>query len=131
MIGVAIGALGVYARGTYYVGYDDNRVAIFQGRPGGVLFFDPTVEAHSNIIRAELLPVSADKVDDDPDFGTFGEAQVFITNLQLVDVDTLPVTGEPGSFDGAAEPPATPSTTAIPLPPEAPTPAGSPDTTAG
>ena len=128
VIGIAIGALGVYARGTYYVGFDDNRVAIFQGRPGGVLFFDPTVEAHSNVVRTELLPVSAGQVDDQPDFATFAEADLYIGNLQLVTPDKTPVVSQPGSFD--SDPSPTTSTTEVedPLPPDAPTPAGSPTT---
>lgn len=142
VVGIAIGALAVYARGTYYVGFDDNRVAVFQGRPGGVLFFDPTVEAHSNIVRSELLPVSSVQVDDKPEFGSFDEAEVFVTNVQLVTLDKVPVVGEPGSFSDSISPSVTTTTTPAgddpsgdppddeaPLPSEAPAPAGAPSTT--
>ncbi|MEA3075379.1 MAG: family protein phosphatase, partial [Actinomycetota bacterium] len=44
VVGGAGAAIGVYARGAYYVGLDHGQVAIFKGRPGGLLWFQPTVE---------------------------------------------------------------------------------------
>jgi serine/threonine protein phosphatase PrpC len=40
-----------FNRGTYFVGVDDGRVAIFEGRPGGFLWFKPT------LVRETSLPI--------------------------------------------------------------------------
>ena len=41
VIGVVFGAVNYYGRHTYYVGFDQNEVVIFKGRPGGVLWIHP------------------------------------------------------------------------------------------
>ena len=43
VVGGAIACLGWYGRSAYYVGLSKDRITIFQGRPGGVLWFQPTV----------------------------------------------------------------------------------------
>ena len=42
-----VAAIGWYARSTYYVGFDGDQVAIYKGRPGGVLWFEPTLGSAS------------------------------------------------------------------------------------
>ncbi len=42
LAGAAIGT-DLYARGTYYVGVRNGDLTVFKGRPGGVLWFEPTV----------------------------------------------------------------------------------------
>ena len=44
ILGGAAGAVGYYARNTYYVGFQGDSVVIFKGKPGGVLWIKPTVE---------------------------------------------------------------------------------------
>ncbi len=55
VIGGAIGALAWYARSTYYVGLVHNRITVFQGRPGGVLWFDPTLALRTRYTTASVL----------------------------------------------------------------------------
>ncbi len=55
VVGGAIGALAWYARSTYYVGLMHNRITVFQGRPGGVLWFDPTVARRTRYTTASVL----------------------------------------------------------------------------
>jgi protein phosphatase len=43
LLAVAVAGVGWYARSGYFVGLNGNRITIFQGRPGGVLWFHPTV----------------------------------------------------------------------------------------
>jgi len=66
VIGGTFAAVGWYARNTYYVGFRDDRVAIFQGRPDGLLWFDPTLERVFDDIPREDVPES---VRDDLDAG--------------------------------------------------------------
>lgn len=47
---------GVYARSGWFLGFDDNdRVTLFRGRPGGVLWFEPTVDTVTDL-DGESLP---------------------------------------------------------------------------
>ncbi len=56
VLGLAATAILVSARGSYYVGVDGDDVAIFKGRPGGFLGFDPTLEERTDVRVADVLP---------------------------------------------------------------------------
>ena len=62
IIGVAAVALGVYARASYFVGLDGQRVAVFKGRPGQLLWFKPTVDHETGHVVADLLPQAQEQV---------------------------------------------------------------------
>ena len=55
---VAFGAVALAARSAYFVKLDQGEVVVFQGRPGGLLWFEPTVESRTGI-RAGQLPSEA------------------------------------------------------------------------
>jgi protein phosphatase len=47
--------VGVYARSGYFVGFDeDSRVAVYRGRVGGVLWFNPTIDTQTTLSGADL-----------------------------------------------------------------------------
>jgi PPM family protein phosphatase len=54
--GIAVAAVGWYARSAYYVGLDGDRVAIYKGRPGGLLWFEPTLQERKALTTADVLP---------------------------------------------------------------------------
>jgi protein phosphatase len=54
LLGVAAVAIGWYARSGYFVGLTGNRITIFQGRPGGVLWFHPTVADATTVTTADI-----------------------------------------------------------------------------
>jgi PPM family protein phosphatase len=60
VLGVAGAAIAWYARSSYFVGLEGNELTIFQGRPGGVLWFHPTVKQRSGVttnqVEAQHLP---------------------------------------------------------------------------
>ncbi|HEV3402544.1 MAG TPA: Stp1/IreP family PP2C-type Ser/Thr phosphatase [Acidimicrobiales bacterium] len=56
ILAVIVGAFAWYARSTYYVGVDGDRVAIFKGRPGGLLWFEPTLHERKPLTTADVLP---------------------------------------------------------------------------
>src|SRR5207302_1125264 len=56
VVAAAVAAVGWYARHTYYVGLDRNQVAIFKGRPGGLLWFNPTLERRTTLAQQDVLP---------------------------------------------------------------------------
>jgi protein phosphatase len=58
-----VAAVGYYARGTYFVGFDGDTVTVFQGKPGGVLWFDPTVVEHTEFTREDVRPELVDELE--------------------------------------------------------------------
>lgn len=103
VLGVAAAAVGYYARNTYYVGVRNGQVTIFKGRPGGVLWFDPTV---AETTRASLAAIPAeyrDEIRSGVDAKSIGDARNYIARLQAI-----------AKQRGQATP--TPTTTAPPRP---------------
>src|SRR5581483_1705936 len=54
VVGIGVGAVGWYARRTYYVGLSADRVTVFKGVPGGLLGWEPTVDRQTGLTAADL-----------------------------------------------------------------------------
>ncbi len=52
----AAGFIDWYAKASYYVGFNNGSVAIFEGRPGGFLWFRPTVKQNTSFPEASVYP---------------------------------------------------------------------------
>jgi protein phosphatase len=74
--------VGWYARHTYYVGLDGNRVAIFKGRPGGLLWFQPTLDQRKDLTTADILPSRLADLKGGHQEPTRADAQRYITRLR-------------------------------------------------
>jgi protein phosphatase len=62
LVGVAGGFYGImhwYAYSTYYLGVDGTNVALYQGQPGGVLWFKPTVVTVTGYQLSQLRSADA------------------------------------------------------------------------
>ncbi len=91
VLGAAAGAVGWYARNTYYVGFLGDEVAIFRGRPGGVLWFDPTLEQRTGIDRADVPSRLLPRLEDGKQEGSLGDAEAYVKNLrEEIDPPTSP-----------------------------------------
>jgi protein phosphatase len=55
VVGGAIGCLGWYARSAYFVTISTGHITIFQGRPGGVLWFQPTLASRTSYTTSSVL----------------------------------------------------------------------------
>ncbi len=81
VIGGAIACLGWYGRSAYFVALSKDRVTIFQGRPGGVLWFQPTVvertrDTASSVLSYRLQVLEAGQVEP-----SLAQARQYIANL--------------------------------------------------
>ncbi len=117
----AVWAVGLFARGTYYVGVDDSeQVVIYRGRPGGVLWFDPTLEEATVIGLDDLPEARRAELVDGVDHDSLDSARAYVANLlDEIDVrDTGPSTTSPSTTDSRS--PARPTTTTDPSPPARP-----------
>ena len=67
-----------WARSGYYIDFDTNdQVVIYQGRKGGVLWFDPTREALGPV-RDDLDDTEISLVERRPDFESLASAERFV-----------------------------------------------------
>ncbi len=92
LVGVVVGALGWYARNTYYVQIDDEQVVIFKGRPGGFLWFDPTVEQRTGISAEDVPSGRVTELQDGVDQAPLGDAEGYVENLEEQIEDDEPTT---------------------------------------
>lgn len=89
--------LAGWARSGYFVAFDEaGQVTIYQGREQSVLWFNPTEEAHGPF-RDELDQPSVERVEARPNFGSFANAQRFITDQLSVKETEEPEPSEPAS----------------------------------
>jgi hypothetical protein len=83
VLGSAVYAVAWYARGAYYVGLDSEQVAIFRGRPGGMLWFDPTlVERKQQPAGADLLPAQRTELEAGHEVSSKAAADRYVNNLR-------------------------------------------------
>lgn len=124
-------AVAAWARRGYFVDFDgDDEVIVYQGRPGGLLWFDPTAETAGGLTRDELTPDSIESIDDQPTFSSVADATIFIRDLQRVDTDDEPAEGDEPVATRTTD--AEPASETSPPTPAAPaiTPSDPPPTTA-
>jgi protein phosphatase len=81
IIGAGIGAVNWYARHTYFVDFKGDRVVVFQGVPGGILGWEPTVKTTTHLQRADLTADAIDQIDRSGK-GSLERAQQFVRNLE-------------------------------------------------
>lgn len=82
LVGIVLGALVWYGRNTYFVAFDGDEVAIFKGRPGGFLVFDPTVEEATGIAADDVPASEVDDLEAGVDQATLGDAERYVENLR-------------------------------------------------
>ncbi|MFV1990377.1 MAG: Stp1/IreP family PP2C-type Ser/Thr phosphatase [Acidimicrobiales bacterium] len=61
---VLIAAFGLWARQGTYVGFSGDEVVVYQGRPGGLLWFEPTINTHTGVYRQQLPEDVATRVEN-------------------------------------------------------------------
>lgn len=100
VVGIAVGAVGWYARRTYYVGLSGDRVTLFRGVPGGLLGWDPTVDRQIDLTAAELTEADRADLESGHRFADKGEANRFLERLQqtsaAMTASTTTTTAPPG-----------------------------------
>jgi protein phosphatase len=82
VIGIAFGAVGWYARRTYFVGLSADRVTLFKGVPGGLLGWDPTIDRQTDLTTADLTEADRTDLESGHRFANKAEANRFLERLQ-------------------------------------------------
>jgi PPM family protein phosphatase len=107
VLAVAFGFVGWYARNTYYVGIDRDRVTVFQGIKGGLLVWDPTIERRTTI-DAENPPLTQAQLEDikgGKKFSSRSDADAYVARVRQR-IEETPTTTVP--VPTTALPPAAP-----------------------
>jgi serine/threonine protein phosphatase PrpC len=102
VIVLALVAVGWYARHTYYVGLDNGQVAIFKGRPGGLLWFNPTLDRRTQLAEKDVPAARLPDVQAGKEEATRAEAQRYVNALRQESAAAQPTTT-------TTVPPATPA----------------------
>jgi PPM family protein phosphatase len=110
VLAIAITVLAWYARDTYYVGTDLGNVAIFKGRPGGVLIWNPTLAKRTNVLASDLPASDRQAVrDGHGQFSSIKDAQAYVHRLSTATTTTTTTATTPTTVPAPAPAPATPA----------------------
>ncbi len=83
ILGLAVAVTAWYARRTYYVAFDQHgRVTVYQGRPGGLLLWDPTVVQHTKITKDALTEDARLGVQSRKEFDTKDSAIAYVGRIE-------------------------------------------------
>ena len=85
-------AINWYARHTFYVGLQGSQVVIFRGRPGGLLWFDPTLEKRTPLTTDEVLEVHLPELRKGKTQSSLAAADRYVNNLEQEAKATRPTT---------------------------------------
>jgi serine/threonine protein phosphatase PrpC len=81
LVGGAFATIQWYGRSTYYVGFEGDRVAIFKGRPGGVLWLNPVLEETTDVERSHVPADTRDDLDAGKEQPSLGDAHRYVDRL--------------------------------------------------
>jgi len=81
IIAGCIGALAWYARSAYFVTISRGKITIFQGRPGGVLWFSPTLAERTRYSSSAVLPYRLVQLRAGQMEPSLDRAREFVSNL--------------------------------------------------
>jgi PPM family protein phosphatase len=71
-----------YGNNGYFITANDaGEVAVYEGRPGGFLWFEPAEVESTGVAVDDLTPVLQDAIAAEPEFGTFDEASAYLANV--------------------------------------------------
>lgn len=123
VLGIAVAAVGWYARRSYYVGVHQGNVTIFKGVPGGLAGWDPTVEQRTDVAIDDLRPADQALVNDEKHFSSLADAEAFVARIEDRAAAATTTTTRPSTSTTVAPTTAAPTTTApvITVPATAPT----------
>ena len=117
-----------YGRTGYFVGFEGSDVVIYKGRPGGVLWFDPTVEARTPLKERDLTEEMAQEILGNPTFGDAASAQRYVNGIRD-EVQPIPTTTLPLPVTTTSSTTTTSTTSTLPSTTTTPTTSVAPTTT--
>jgi serine/threonine protein phosphatase PrpC len=90
IVAAAIGTIVYTGTNTYYVGFDGQNVAIYQGRPGGVLWIDPQLQERTGITREQVPEGLLGELDAGKQQPDLAAARQYVSNIETQIAATVP-----------------------------------------
>ncbi|MHB1930403.1 MAG: Stp1/IreP family PP2C-type Ser/Thr phosphatase [Acidimicrobiales bacterium] len=82
LVGLAYGGTAWYARSSYFVGIHHDRLTIYQGRPGGVLWWHPTVAEVTGVTTSQVESVYLPQLRKGVEESSIGAARTYVANVR-------------------------------------------------
>ena len=82
VIGIGFAAVTYYGRNTYYIGFSDDAVVVYRGRPGGVLWIRPEAVERTQLTRQNVPTGSVAEIESGKVEPTLDDAHRYLANLQ-------------------------------------------------
>ena len=105
-------ALAFYARGSYFVGLDNGQLTIYKGRPGGLLWFQPTIVDKTSTAANQVLPERLPDLRSGKEEPSLASAKDYVASLVAEATTTTTTTTVPPTTTTVAPP----TTTTVPVP---------------
>ncbi|HLI44226.1 MAG TPA: hypothetical protein VKU92_07130, partial [Acidimicrobiales bacterium] len=113
LLGGAVAVVIWFQRSSYFVGLSGDRVSIFAGRPGGLLWFKPQLVETSSLTTSDLLPNSVVEVRHGIPESSYGAAKQELLSLVRLSTALGMNPDAPTTTTTATNPPAA-STSSVP-----------------
>ncbi len=78
VVGGAIATIQWYGRAAYFVGFQGDEVAIFKGRPGGLLWIDPSLVESTDLERDRVPASRLRDLEDGKEQASLADAQRYV-----------------------------------------------------
>lgn len=116
VLAAAVTAVGFFARAGYYVGLEREEIVIFKGRPGGLLWFQPTVADRTGVTIDQVKPSRVPDLQEGKEESSLSAARRYVDNLEdeaappappttVTTVTTVPGAATPAPAPGPAPAP--------------------------
>jgi protein phosphatase len=117
VLGAAFGAINWYGRGSYFLAFNGEQVAVFQGRPGGVLWIDPKMAGTYPLEREQMTDAGQSRIEAEPTFSSRAAADAYVANLEDDPAAVIPPTTTTSSTTTTSTTTTTTTTTTTAPPP--------------
>lgn len=82
VLGGALATIQWYGTSTYYVAFDGDEVAIYQGRPGGLLWIEPELEEATDVPRDDVPARYLGDLEAGREYSSLADARQFVSNIE-------------------------------------------------
>ncbi len=82
VLGIGFAAITYYGRSTYYIGFSDEAVVVYRGKPGGVLWIQPEAVERTQLTRQTVPVATVAEIDKGKVEPTLEDAHKYLANLQ-------------------------------------------------
>jgi protein phosphatase len=114
VVAAGYGFLRWYATDNWYVTLDGNHLAVYQGRPGGFLWFQPKLVDRSDVTTSDVLSFHVPSLKGDTQQPSLSAARHYIDDLHEEFIEQKDITSGQSTVSATTLPPSTTTTSTTP-----------------